>query len=221
MTRVIERRFTTGISFRQADDNHGPRISGWAARFNVLSHDLGGFRERIRPGTFFNSLQSDRDCMCLVNHDPNLILGRKKNGTLSLMEDQFGLRMACNLPDTSTGRDINTLVKRGDLSEMSFAFSVDSEGEEWDDELDDQGERCKVRTLTRVALHDVSVVASPAYPATSVNVSADPMTMDALSAAAPRNLFPQGLPAELRARGLGNFNPDAQQRRRRLTNLFL
>jgi len=224
MSRVLEQRFISGVSFRFSGGTEGPSITGYAARTNVLSGDLGGWRERLKPGVFFNSLSRGDDVICNVNHSVDKILGRRKNGTLSLREDSQGLYFSCLLPDTSDGRDVRALIKRGDLSECSFAFSVDPDGEEWDeeDDEDDRGKRCLVRTLRSVKIHDVSVVAQPAYPKTSVSTNADPMSMDGF-AQSPRALFPNGIPAEVRSRvGTAVFNPKAQEsRRRRLTNLFV
>jgi HK97 family phage prohead protease len=223
MNGVVERRFISGTSLRTSGDRSTPRISGTAARFGVLSHDLGGWKERIKPGAFTRSLQSDRDVMCLVNHSPDRVLGRRKNSTLFLAEDERGLHFSCLLPNTSDGRDVHELIKRSDLSECSFAFQVDPDGEEWgeEDDPEDRGCKCRVRTLRSCRLFDVSVVAQPAYPSTSVNVSADPMTMDGGSAFSPRDLFPQGLPAEVRNHlGTAVLNT-TQERRRRLTNLFV
>ena len=209
-------------------DGPSTKISGYCARFEpVVSSDLGGFREKIRKGAFFNSLQSDRDVLCNIDHDNGRLLGRKRNGTLALSEDDYGLRFACALPDTTDGRDVAALIKRSDLSEMSFAFQVDPGGDEWDEDADepddddnpdDRGKRCVIRTLKSVRLLDVSVVASPAYPHTGVHLSADPMSMDP-TAFAPRNLFPDGVPAEVRARvpHIGT----SQERRRRLTSYLL
>lgn len=218
---MIERRFTAGISLRMSE-GPSPKISGYCARFEpVISSDLGGFREKIRKGAFYNSLQSDRDVICNVEHDNARILGRKKNGTLALSEDNYGLRFACALPDTTDGRDVAALIKRSDLSEMSFAFQVDPDGDEWDEDgedPDERGKRCLMRTLKSVRILDCSIVANPAYPRTGVHLSADPMTMDP-TAFAPRNLFPDGVPAEVRARvpHIGT----SQERRRRLTSYLL
>lgn len=228
---VIERRFiASSISLRDGNFESSPKITGYAAKVGVLSHDLNGWRERLAPGVFLKSLNRGDDVICNVNHDNSQILGRRKAGTLTLREDFTGLAFMCLLPDTTVGRDTRENVRMGLLSEMSFAFAVDPDGESWDDETldddddvdpEDRGKRCKVRTLRSVRLFDVACVAQPAYPKTDVHVSANPLTMDP-TAFAPRNLFPEGIiPAEIRARGLGNFDPQVHDRRRRLTNLFL
>jgi Escherichia/Staphylococcus phage prohead protease len=226
---TLERRFGTALravatrtDFSSAPDSPG-NIVGYAATYRTLSSDLGGFRERINPGAFDKSLRNGDDVRCLIGHDPNLIVGRTKNGTLRLASDATGLRMACALPNTSYARDLMTSVGRGDLSECSFGFSVDDDDWTDEDDPDDRGARIKVRTLRSVRVLDVSVVAYPAYPGTSV--SAEPKAM---AAAVGRSrsfeqLFPQGVPVEVRSRV-----PDVRERlergsdrRRRLTNQVL
>lgn len=219
---MYERRFTTQATLRATDPGGGigPTIEGWAARWNVLSHDLGGFREKIQRGAFTRSIQSDRDVMCLVNHDNNKILGRRRNRTLSLDEDGKGLHFSCLLPDTSDGRDIAQLLKRQDISECSFAFAVDDDGDEWgeDEDPDDRSRRCQVRTLRNVKLFDVSVVSSPAYPSTSVGLNSLPPQRSYTT----QDYFPEGIPAEVRSHiGAAILNPRAQESRRRVFNLFL
>jgi HK97 family phage prohead protease len=232
---MYERRFNTQATLRTTDPGGGvgPTIEGWAARFNVCSHDLGGFVERINPGAFTRSLQSDRDVKCLVNHSADRILGRRQNQTLSLDEDSKGLHFRCLLPDTSDGRDVAALLKRGDISDCSFAFAVDDDGEDWTDEdrsslfLDDDEDededrslRVKVRTLRSVRLFDVSVVTSPAYPKTSVGLNS--LTPQALGRSyTQQDYFPQGIPQEVRNHISHAIDPRVQERRRRLTNLFL
>src|SRR5258708_1507676 len=163
----MERRFLqTDLRFSDADS--GPMVRGYAAKFNSLSEDLGGFRERVAPGAFFSSLQRGADVRCLMNHDPNLVLGRSTNGTLKVSEDNIGLQFSCLLPDTSYARDLRTLIKRGDVSQCSFAFTVDEGGDDYSNEMVD-GERCAIRTLRSVSLLDASVVTYPAYRDTSVS----------------------------------------------------
>lgn len=197
----------------QSADSPG-QLTGYASVFNSLSHDLGGFRERVAKGAFSKSLLNKADVKALVNHDPSLIIGRTQSGTLRLSEDSVGLRMECDLPNTSYGRDLYQSVQRGDISEMSFAFTPDDDS--WDEEDDPEtNSRIAVRTLKSVSLMDVSCVTYPAYESSSVGV--DP----ALVFGRSHNLFPEGVPLELRSRipALRNLKP--QEGRRRLFNLIV
>ena len=122
---MMEYRYIPATELRASQGDEGSMIiSGYAARFGVLSHNLGKFREKIDPGAFQRSLQSDRDVSCLFNHSPSAILGRKKNGTLAVSEDGRGLKFRCNVANTTTGRDVYNLIKRNDISDCSFAFEI-------------------------------------------------------------------------------------------------
>lgn len=137
------------------------RIVGHAAVFNKVDGP-SWFRERIAPGAFKDSIGQD-DVRALFNHDPNLVLGRNKAGTLELKEDKEGLWMAIDPPETQFARDLLVSIDRGDVSQASFAF------ETIDDEFNtEDGE--EVRTLTKVKLYDVSPVTFPFYEATDVSL---------------------------------------------------
>jgi HK97 family phage prohead protease len=171
-------------------------VVGYAAKFNRKSEDLGGFREVIAPGAFSASLQRNDDIRALINHDPSLVLGRTKNGSLVLREDATGLRIACALPNTSYAHDLYNSIKRNDINQMSFAFQVDDDGEDWDDDTDEDGNRTSIRTLKSVRLLDISAVTYPAYSDTVVGTDdrLDPTLV------LGRSLFPQGVPQEIRSR---------------------
>ena len=172
MTKVMERRIvTTSLSLRTAGKGTGT-LSGYAATFNNLSNDLGGFKERIAPGAFSSALKKNADVRCLVNHDPSLILGRTKAGTLTLREDSVGLSFDCELPDTSTGRDIRTLIQRGDISQCSFSFQCGEGDDEYQNDMDENGKFMPIRTIRNLNLFDVSAVTYPAYEQTSVSARA-------------------------------------------------
>src|SRR3569833_1214434 len=98
------------------------RLSGYAAVFDSLSHDLGGFREKIAPGAFDRTLKEFPLVLALVEHDTNKLLATTANGTLRIAPDERGLRVEIDPADTSYARDLLTLVKRGDVSGMSFRF---------------------------------------------------------------------------------------------------
>jgi len=158
--KKIERRTFTlqNIETRLTDDGV-MRLSGYAAVFDDQSVPLP-FVERIAPGAFRKTLSEAPDVRLLINHE-GLPLARTKNGTLTLSEDQRGLYFDAELADTQEARDIHTLVGRGDVDQMSFAFRVIRQ--KWNSDRTE-------RTLTEVSLADgdVSVVTYPAYPTTNV-----------------------------------------------------
>lgn len=146
-------------------DGNPTKITGYAARFNKDSVDFGGFIERIKPGAFTNTLKTS-DVRALVNHDPNLLLGRTKSETLSLVENKRGLKFSVDLPDNTAARDAAESIKRRDMDGCSFSFRI--VGEEWHEGKDGEPD---VRTLLEVdPLYDVGPVTYPAYPDTSVAV---------------------------------------------------
>jgi HK97 family phage prohead protease len=140
-------------------------IAGYAAMFNRASVDLGGFREVLAPGAFRSTLakvaEGQHDVLALTEHDHKNLLGRLTAGNLTLTEDRVGLRFTLELPDTQLGRDVRELVGRGILRGMSFSFATVRDA--W---VKDGGTRR--RTVHDLTMYEVSVVGSPAYPATSV-----------------------------------------------------
>lgn len=157
MQRELERRFVTA-EFR-ADSPDGA-IEGYAAVFNAQSEDLGGFREKIRPGAFAKTI-AEADVRALFNHDANYVLGRNRAGTLELAEDDHGLLFRVTPPATGWAADLRASISRGDIDQASFGFWVVRD--EWRNA--DTG---RERELVEVALLDVSVVTYPAYPQTQV-----------------------------------------------------
>lgn len=145
-----------------AEDKKAPKIVGYASVFNQMSEDLGGFREIVMPGAFTKTLQ-ESDIRALMNHDPNYVLGRKKNGTLTMEEDGHGLKVSINPPDTQWARDLMTSINRGDIDQMSFGFRTIK-----DDWRIEDGQN--VRELKECKLLDISPVTFAAYPQTSVSV---------------------------------------------------
>jgi len=141
-------------------------ISGYAARFNSWSEDLGGFRERIRPGAFAKALLKS-DVRLLYNHDTNnLPLGRTPK-TLRLFEDTKGLRFEGDLPDSQLARDLTLAIQRKDITGNSFSFHVEDNGDEWKEK-----DGLTSRTITEFKeLFDIGPVVFPAYDSTKVKVS--------------------------------------------------
>ena len=119
-------------------DGSAPKITGHAAVFDQLSEDLGGFRERILPGAFLEAIEKD-DVRALFNHDSNYILGRNRAGTLRLAEDARGLAIEIDAPSTPTINDLVLApIERGDVTQMSFGFSVRMDGQDWEVDTDGQ-----------------------------------------------------------------------------------
>lgn len=171
MMDTIERRVMplVDLEVRAADADEPAVIRGYAAVFGQLSDELGGFREKIRPGAFATSLEQD-DVRALWNHDANYVLGRRMAGTLSLEEDEMGLRVLIVPPDTTWANDLITSMARGDVNQMSFGFKTRADS--WE-----QSEAGTVRELLDVQLFDVSVVTFPAYPQTSAEARNKAMAM--------------------------------------------
>ena len=166
----IERRYTISGELRLSskEDGNEEKIFGYAAIFNVWSEDLGFFKEQIAPGAFSKTIK-DGDIRALVNHDPNLIIGRTKNKTLGLWEDEKGLGFEVILPDTSYAKDLKESIKRKDITQNSFGFAAVQ------DEWSKDGRR---RTLREVKLFDISPVTFPAYKQTSVMMRLHDMGID-------------------------------------------
>jgi HK97 family phage prohead protease len=150
----IERR-TFAANIENLDQTRS--VKGYASVFDRESQDLGGFVEIIHENAFTDRLNDD--VRALFNHDANLILGRTTSGTLNLFVDNGGLGYEVDFPDTTYANDLLKSVKRGDVTQSSFAFTVAKDGDEWITE----GDKI-IRIVHRVAqLYDVSPVTYPAY----------------------------------------------------------
>ena len=135
-------------------------ITGYASVYDD-QYDLGYFTERVAPGAFDGRL--DDDVRLLINHE-GMPLARTTNGTLELTTDGRGLFYRAQLADTQEGRDLYKLIQRGDITQSSFAFTIDED--EWTADR-------KLRTIKRVGrLYDVSPVTYPASPTTTVQARA-------------------------------------------------
>lgn len=162
MTDVETRHVTVNEwEFREAAD--GMSFSGYAAVFNSESEWLGNFRETIAPGAFSRSLKSRNNVFLLWSHDTSMPLASTRSKTLRLSEDSKGLLVDADLPNTSQGRDAAELLRGQIVDSMSFGFSVPPGGDFW-------SEDGSQRELRQVRLHEVSVVAFPAYSRTSASV---------------------------------------------------
>ncbi len=149
-----------GVQFRSAEmraSSDSLVVEGYAAVFDRVATIGGAFKERIAKGAFSDVL--DNDVRFLVNHE-GMPLARTSNGTMTLKEDDKGLYYRATLSDTQMGRDVYTSIQRGDMSQSSFAFTVEQES------IDEDG----VRVIEKVRqLIDTSAVSYPAYSEATVS----------------------------------------------------
>ena len=170
-----ESRFlAASIELRAAAEGEEPKkVFGYAAKFNSRSENLGSedyqFYEVLQPGAFDDVMNDD--VRALFNHESSAILARSKNGvgSLTLGIDATGLWYEFEAPDTQVGRDLMTSLKRGDVDQSSFSFTVGKDGQEWTETRDGDGPTIFTRTIKKVSrLYDVSPVTYPAYPDATV-----------------------------------------------------
>ena len=159
------RTFSVPVEARAVEADGTRVIAGHASVFDA-EYELWGFRERVARGAFKKSI-NEGDVAALWNHDPSVVLGRNKSGTLRLAEDETGLYYEVDLPDTQAARDLYTLIERGDVYQSSFAFEI--QREEWTQPAEDSRE-LPLRTIKQVRLYDVSPVTYPASPATDIDI---------------------------------------------------
>lgn len=160
----MELRRTSKFELRKSDDGDGPgTLVGYAAKFDKWSEDFSWFREIIRKGAFADSLSNGADVRALYDHDTGRIIGRSSSGTMRIAEDDTGLRVEIDLPDTTDGRDLAVSVTRGDIDGMSFGFNVLED--RWTHSAEKE---LSERELLKIELFEVSAVAFPAYPDTTI-----------------------------------------------------
>jgi HK97 family phage prohead protease len=152
---------TNSVDFEVRAEGDGMTFTGYASVFNSASEDLGGFIEYVAPGAFKRSLQSRNEVKLLWNHDSGEPLASLRGGTMQLVEDNRGLKVTAQLPNTTRGRDVAELLRTNVINTMSFGFNVIR------DTWSSDG---KTRTLESVRLFEVSVVSFAAYPSTTAQV---------------------------------------------------
>lgn len=137
-------------------EGEGSTLVGYASVFDSPSEPMP-FVEYVKRGAFTKTIKDGADVRLLIDHE-GVPLARTKSGTLSLQEDERGLRVEANLdPSNPDAARVMSALKRGDLSQMSFAFRTIKDS--WNSDR-------TVRELREVQLYDVSVVTYPAYEST-------------------------------------------------------
>lgn len=155
MSTSMERR-TFGGDVEIREVGNSLVATGYGVVYGKRSQNLGGFVEEVRAGAARKTIQ-EADVMALANHDPSLILGRRSAGTLTLTEDEIGVRYEIAMPDTSVGRDWAVLLKRGDVNGSSFGFRTIADS--W--AFTEDG--FPLRSLDEFAMRDIGPVTFPAY----------------------------------------------------------
>jgi hypothetical protein len=159
MRESRERRYTP-TEFEVRTEGSNLILEGYALKWDARSGNLGGFKERVAEGATTKTIQ-EGDIRALFNHDPSLILGRNKAGTLEVSNDSTGTHYRIT-GDTrqSYVQDLAIAMERGDVTQSSFAFRVvGPDGQEWSEDEDG----FPLRTLREIQLFDVSPVTYPAY----------------------------------------------------------
>jgi len=179
-------------AYKTEEEESRMLVEGYAIVFNSESRDLGGFTEVVKEDALDKALERNTDVLALYGHDYQNVLGRQSADTLQLEKDERGIKFTLDLPNTQLGRDVYTLVERGDLKGNSFGFTVEK------DSWDKKGDKV-IRTIEQVRdLFEISIVSLPAYEATELTKrSYEDFTEDDVMDAIPENvadgIFPQSI----------------------------
>lgn len=167
MKKPLERRFHN-CEVRAVPTESGSLITGRPIVYSSRTN-LGWFDEIIEPGALDGTDLTD--VRFLVNHDTNMIplaRSRRNNGnstmTLSVVPEGMDMEAVIDTENNNTARELRSAIERGDLSGMSFMFSIDDE--EWED-LESEHPTRRVKKIGSVV--EISAVTFPAYDATTIN----------------------------------------------------
>lgn len=187
-SRIIEKRFLTApiklltadqravdpISVRAGQENEGAEIVGYGAVFNqrtTIQSWWYDFDEEIAPGAFTRALKEKQDVRSFFNHDMNILLANTRNGSLELKEDDTGLFTVIKASNAVRSQDVVEYVRRGDVSGMSFMFTVRED--KWRNAPRNSKEN-DLRTILEIdQLYEVGPVVFPAYEQTSAYLRAN------------------------------------------------
>jgi hypothetical protein len=185
-----------GVEWRESGAGKQYRvIRGYAAVWNSRSEDLGGFVEVLEPGAFEEALRGNPDVALLYNHDDATIMARTTAGTLELAEDERGLRVwaRVDMNDPDVARMVGKM-NAGNVSQMSFRFTLNKGGDEWD-----TSNGTPLRTIRRGGikrLYEVTVTPFPAYPESKASVYERAIESGRLPSARAEDTAAQDNPAD-------------------------
>lgn len=195
---ALERRNYTFEVRAEQDEKHGAILTGRPVVYNSPT-DIGGmFEEIIEAGALEGTDLTD--VRFLVNHDTSMIpLARSRNNnensTMQLMPNEYGMDMRANVDTANNGdaRALYSAAGRGDITGMSFMFSV---AEEWWENLETD---YPTRHITKIAsIVEVSAVTFPAYDDTEINARGGTLesaraALESVKEKARRNKAPEGV----------------------------
>ena len=153
---MIEKNFFPVCTETEEENKYKLSFVGKAIVYDSETRICDGVLEKIAKNAFEHSANTD-DIRCLFNHDPNLVIGRTTSGTLKLKKQDDGIYFHVRPPGTEWSRNLIESVKRGNITQCSFGFTVD-------DEIftpSSNGNIC--RTIRDSKLFDVSIVTYPEY----------------------------------------------------------
>lgn len=165
MTDNINEKEIRNGAIAKAGDGESRTVEGYAIVFGVESDDLG-FREIIHKGAVTEDTIRESDVLARFCHSEEKVLARCKNGvgSLRLTVDEKGLKYEFDAPKTALGDELLELIRRGDISNSSFAFTIAKDGDKWTRDKDGT----LIRDVYRIErLYDIAPVFHPAYSATS------------------------------------------------------
>jgi len=150
--RFLEARFDL--------DGDSEWLRGYAAVFDQEAM-ITDFVEVLRQGAFAKTLQEQNDFFAFWNHNSDYVIGRTKNKSMELSEDEQGLRFSMKPAETTWGQDVARMVRDGLIDKMSFGFRVMKDT--WSEREEDV-----LREIHEVRLYEISPVPIPAYAGTTI-----------------------------------------------------
>ena len=180
----MEKRETRSMEFEvraERNEQHGTYITGTPIVFNQVT-DLGWIREMIEPGALDET--DLKDVRFLVGHDTTSIpLARSRNNNanstmqMSVTERGMEIRVDLDTENNPRAKELYSAVQRGDISGMSFMFTVNKDA--WDDLDTDQ----PLRRITAIGkVFEVSAVTFPAYEGTDIQAAAEDSALESARA---------------------------------------
>jgi len=165
----------------EQNEQHGTYITGTPIVFSQET-DLGWYRESIDPEALMDT--DLRDVRFLVGHNTSMIpLARSRNNNehstmqMTVTDRGMEIRVDLDTENNAEARALYSAVKRGDMSGMSFMFTVD--GDNWED-LDTDSPKRTITSIRKV--YEVSAVAFPAYEGTDIQAASDGQTLESVRA---------------------------------------